>query len=238
MLLVDIIFWALSAASILVALGVVFQPNVFRGALLLVLVFLSTVGFFVLLNAEFLAVVQVLIYVGAIAVLIVFITVLTGDVQRGNLPNRALHIPAVLASSLLVAAIIFVAVSTDWNVMPNTAEEMGVTQQELNDVRFYLRLDRDQLDEAVQRDPGLPERVGTVLRQHPQLLAQIVQVNTLSGVPDHVRELLAEPQRQAVARSGIAELLINDYVLAFEVASVLLLAAIVGALVLVRERRA
>jgi len=52
-----------------------------------------------------------------------------------------------------------------------------------------------------------------------------------------VREVLAEPQRQAVARSGIAELLISDYVLAFEVASVLLLAAIVGALVLVRERR-
>ena len=37
-------------------------------------------------------------------------------------------------------------------------------------------------------------------------------------------------------RSGIGDLLVNDYVLPFEVASVLLLAAIVGALVLVRER--
>ena len=187
----DVLFWVLAIGSVAAALGVVLLRDVFRSALLLVVVFLAVAGFFVMLNAEFLAVVQVLIYAGAIAILIIFAIMLTRDVAQGNLPNR-LQLPALLFPALLLAAIIFVAVDTDWNKLADR--------------------------------PDLKERV------------ELVQANTLSGVLEEQRVKLAVPE--SAERSGLGDLLINDYVLAFEVASVLLLAAAIGALALVRERQA
>ena len=183
----DVIFWVLAVTSVAAALGVVLLRDVFRSALLLVVVFLAVAGFFVLMNAEFLAVVQVLIYAGAIAILIIFAIMLTREVQRGNLPNR-LQLAAVLFPALLLAALVFAAVDTDWNLLSDQPQE-------------------------------LQDRV------------EIVQANSLSGVPDEMREEIPGSDR-----SGLGELLINDFVLPFEVASVLLLAAIIGSLVLVRER--
>ena len=77
MIVQDVVFWLLSVAAIGAALGVVLVRDLFRAALLLVGVFVAVAGFFVLLNAEFLAVVQVLIYAGAISVLIIFAVMLT-----------------------------------------------------------------------------------------------------------------------------------------------------------------
>ena len=101
MLFQDVVFWILGVVAIGAALGVVLIKDLFRAALLLVLVFVSVAGFFVMLNAEFLAVVQVLIYVGAISILIIFAVMLTRDVQRGNLPNR-LQVPAVLFAAMRI----------------------------------------------------------------------------------------------------------------------------------------
>ena len=117
MLFQDIVFWILSVLAIGGALGVVMVPDLFRAALLLILVFIAVAGFFILLSAEFLAVVQVLIYVGAIAILIIFAVMLTRDVQRGNLPNR-LQIPAAVFAALLLAALVTVAVDTKWEFLP------------------------------------------------------------------------------------------------------------------------
>ena len=184
----EAIFWLLAATSVVGALGVVLLKDVFRAALLLVLVFIGVAGSFVLMNAEFLAVVQVLIYGGAVAILIIFAIMLTREVQQGNLPNR-LQIGAVALPALLLAALVFAALDTDWNL--------------LND-----------------SPPDVVER------------AEMVQTNTVAGLPDEAREAVGP----SADRSGIGELLINDFVLPFEVASALLLAAIVGALALVRER--
>ena len=71
MILQDIIFWVLSVAAIMAAFGVVFLNNIFRSALFLILVFLSFAGLYILLSAEFVAVVQLLVYVGAISILII-----------------------------------------------------------------------------------------------------------------------------------------------------------------------
>ena len=121
MLFQDIAFWALSIAAISAALGVVLVRNLFRAVLLLAGVFVAVAGFFVLLSAEFLAVVQVLIYVGAISVLFIFAVMLTRNVRQGNLPNR-LQIPAVLFSTLLLAALVVVATTTQWNLIPEGAK--------------------------------------------------------------------------------------------------------------------
>ena len=182
----DVIFWVLAVGSVAAALGVVLLKDVFRAALLLVVVFLAVAGFFVMMNGEFLAVVQVLIYAGAIAILIIFAIMLTREVPQGNLPN-SLQPVAVLFPVLLLAALVFVAVDTDWSLLSDR--------------------------------PDLQERV------------ELVQTNSIGGIPDDLRGDIPGSER-----SGLGELLVNDFVLPFEAASVLLLAAVIGALVLVRER--
>ena len=187
MLFQDVIFWVLAVAAVASALAVVLLRDVFRAALMLVVVFLAVAGLYVMMNAEFLAVVQVLIYAGAIAILIIFAIMLTRDVQLGNLPNR-LQPAAVLLPVLMLAALVFVAVDTEWDLLS----------------------DRTDLAEGVE----------------------LVQANSVGGIPDEDRARIGA----AADRSGLGELLINDFVLPFEIASVLLLAAVIGALVLVRER--
>ena len=118
----QVVFWALAVTAISAAVGVVMVRDLFRAALLLATVFVAVGGFYVLMNAEFLAVVQILIYVGAIAVLFIFGVMLTRDVQQGNAPNR-LQIPAAVVSALLLAAMIFTAVSTDWTTLASAGLE-------------------------------------------------------------------------------------------------------------------
>jgi len=190
MLFQDVVFWILSVMAVVGALGVVMVPDLFRAALLLIVVFIAVAGFFVLLSAEFLAVVQVLIYVGAIAILIIFAVMLTRDVQHGNLPNR-MQMPAAVLAVLLFAALVAVAVDTQWEFLPAEQQE---------------RVD----------------------------LVQTSAVTTLTG--DVLTEAgITGPEEQAeVQNAGLADLLISDYVLPFEAVSLLLLAALIGALVLVR----
>ncbi len=190
MLFQDVVFWILSVMAVVGAFGVVMVPDLFRAALLLIMVFIAVAGFFILLSAEFLAVVQVLIYVGAIAILIIFAVMLTRDVQHGNLPNR-MQMPAAVLAALLFAALVAVAVDTQWEFLPAEQQE---------------RVD----------------------------LVQTSAVTTLTG--DVLTEAgITGPEEQSeVQHAGLADLLISDYVLPFEAVSLLLLAALIGALVLVR----
>ena len=83
-LIIDIVFWIIAISTILSAIAVVLLKDVFRSALFLVVTFIGIAGMFLLLRAEFLAMVQILLYVGAIAVLILFAVVLTRDVEQGS----------------------------------------------------------------------------------------------------------------------------------------------------------
>ena len=172
MLFQDMIFWVLAIGSVTAALGVVLLRDIFRSALLLVVVFLTLAGHFFLLAAEFLGVVQVLIYAGAISILIIFAIMLTRNVEQGNLPNR-LQAPAVLLPALLLTALIFVFVDTDWSLLS-----------------------------ALPQGPGV----------------SIVNI----AFEDTTFRL--------------SKLLLENYALAFGAAGALLLASIIGALSLVRER--
>ncbi len=192
MLFQDIVFWFLGVISVGAALGVVLTRDLFRAALLLIVVFVAVAGFFVMLSAEFLAVVQVLIYAGAISILIIFAVMLTRDVQRGNLPNR-LQIPAALFAALLLATVAFVATDTNWNLIPEDEQER----------------------------------------------VNLVQTQSVSNVsPEALEEagFDSEQEQEAASQAGLADLLIGDFVLAFEAVSVLLLAAVIGALALVRPQ--
>jgi len=118
----EIAFWALAVVGIGAALAVVLLRDVFRAALSLVLCFLTVAGIYVTLSADFLAAVQVLVYVGAISVLIILAIMLTREVQRGSPTNR-LRIPALVVAVLFFGAVGFAMVNTSWQVVDVPPQE-------------------------------------------------------------------------------------------------------------------
>ena len=111
----DIAFWVLAIVGIASALAVVLLRDIFRTALSLILCFLTVAGIYVTLSADFLAAVQVLIYVGAISVLIILAIMLTREVQRGS-PFGKLRIPALVVAILCLGVVSFAMVNTPWQV--------------------------------------------------------------------------------------------------------------------------
>ncbi|MBI2957673.1 MAG: NADH-quinone oxidoreductase subunit J [Chloroflexi bacterium] len=80
----DFVFWVLAVIAVASALLVVLLRNIFRAALAMILCFTVIAGLYVTLGADFLAVVQVLIYVGAISILIILAIMLTRDVWQAG----------------------------------------------------------------------------------------------------------------------------------------------------------
>jgi len=111
----EIAFWILAATCIGAGLAVVLLRDVFRAALCLVLCFLMVAGIYVTLSADFLAAVQVLIYVGAISILIILAIMLTKGVQRGSLSSK-LRIPAFVVAALFLGAVSFAMINTPWQL--------------------------------------------------------------------------------------------------------------------------
>ena len=79
-----IIFYILAFVIIASALAVVTLKNIFHCALFLILTLFAVAGIYIILHAEFLAVVQVLIYVGAVAILMIFAIMLTSRLAGAN----------------------------------------------------------------------------------------------------------------------------------------------------------
>src|SRR5277367_197964 len=107
-----IAFWLLSIVMIGCALAVVMARNPVHSVLFLIAAFFSAAGLFVLLGAEFLAMLLVVVYVGAVAVLFLFVVMML-DVDFSSLRAEfTRHLPIGLAvAGLLVAEMIFVAVT-------------------------------------------------------------------------------------------------------------------------------
>ena len=158
-------FWLLSAVTVGAAAGVFLARNLIHAVAFLVLSFIATAGLFLTLSGDFIAVAQVLIYAGAIPVLIVFAVMLTPLAGRDN-GNGLYLVPGVAMGAAVALGVAFVAIDVEWGA--------------------------------------------------------------LSG------DLLAS-RDFATTADVIGDALLGRYVLAFEVASVLLLAALIGAIVLVGE---
>jgi NADH-quinone oxidoreductase subunit J len=157
-------FVILSAITLVSAVVVVTSGNIVRSALSLVPTFLGITGFYILLQAEFVAGIQVLIYAGAITVLILFVIMLTegGTGLRVRQVNEQVLI-SLLTSVVLAALLIGVLARAPW---PRATETL------------------------------------------PQYTA-----------------------------SGIGEALLTNFVLVFEVTSLVLLVALMGAIIIARRER-
>jgi NADH-quinone oxidoreductase subunit J len=110
-----ITFWIMAVVAVVAALSVVFQRNVFRAALALILCFITVAGIYITLSADFLAAVQILVYVGAISVLIILAIMMTKEVQKGNLANK-MEIPAAVVGTVLLIILVFTVTATSWNI--------------------------------------------------------------------------------------------------------------------------
>ena len=156
------VFYLIAAITVGSALGVAFSDNVVYSAFALMGTLLGVAGTFVLLGADFLGLVQLLVYVGGILVLTLFAVMLTHRIADVHVSNRAVaRIPAVVLVGTVFAWMVRVAMQARW----------------------------------VTGDPGTP----------------------------------------APTTYGIGEVLLTQFALPFEVASIVLLAALIGAIVVSRK---
>ncbi len=165
-----VVFYLFAAIAVLAGCGVVIARSPIRAALSLALVFLALAAMYILLNAPFLAVAQIMIYAGAVLILFLFvIMVLNPRLDVVGARGAAQTVAAVLVSVALVVLLV---------------ASLAVGQL------------------APFRGPFTQELVTNV--GHVQL---------------------------------IGSLLFTDFLLPFEIASVLLLVAIVGAMTLAQRAR-
>lgn len=161
--MLQILFIVFSLAVLGFAVLTVTARKMFHAALALVGALFSVAALYILLEAEFLAVVQVMVYVGAIATLIVFAIMLSRDMMRRDIRSvNDQWLAGLIAALLLFLLLAFVVTRTGW---------------------------------------------GTVT----------------AAVPTDAIPMLGG-------------LLVSDYLVVFEVASVLLLVGMIGAIIIARER--
>src|SRR4026207_2358018 len=83
----QILFWLLSTLAIIAAAGVVLSKNPVYSVLWLIVVFFSISGHYILLNAQFLAIVNIIVYAGAIMVLFLFVIMLM-NLNKNTEPQK------------------------------------------------------------------------------------------------------------------------------------------------------
>ncbi|HEX9159223.1 MAG TPA: NADH-quinone oxidoreductase subunit J [Rhizomicrobium sp.] len=122
MLLTAIAFYLFAAVLVGAALMVIASRNPVHSVLFLILAFFNAAALFVLLGAEFLALILLIVYVGAVAVLFLFVVMML-DVDFAELKRGALHYLPLggLVGVVLVAELALVAI---WALLPATASSV------------------------------------------------------------------------------------------------------------------
>ena len=193
-------FYVAAAVTIVSALIVVTQRDLVRAVLALAMSFIGVACIYFILNAEFIGVVQILVYVGAISILIAFAVMFIGDLANAGTLSQSRLVSAV-AAILMLASIIFVAYNTDWSKIDDLENEDAVAGL----AGSYQIVSEDSND------------------------ATIAAVD--NGVEDARGGALVD------SSSHIGPALIREFILPFETLGLLLIAALIGALIVIRNRR-
>jgi len=193
-----VFFWVFSIAAIFAGLLTVMARNTIHSALFLISALVSVAALFILLHAEFIAGVQILVYVGGVMVLFLFVIMLVnvGSEERGSeeIFNRPRQVTtSVIFCALLVAGLIY-------------AVNMGY--------EGFLKRDGDKIQDAVaqsqSRDRNLDksatgasritketERIGNSLYRYASLPFEIASVLLLVAIIGSV--MLARTLKQEAA---------------------------------------
>jgi len=109
--LVEVLFWLFAAILALSALGMITVRNPVHAALLLVLCFFTSAAIWLLIEAEFLAVVLILVYVGAVMVLFLFVVMML-DINIEEVRGRVTRY--ALLGAVVAGVVVFEIVSVVW----------------------------------------------------------------------------------------------------------------------------
>ena len=117
----DITFWFISGLTVVSAFLVVLSKSLLYSAYSLLVTFLGVTALYVFLWADFLAVVQVVVYVGGILVLIIFGIMLTNKISSVNISHTSVQkgLGAIVVIGFL-CALCFVMINTPWIELPNS----------------------------------------------------------------------------------------------------------------------
>ena len=130
----DFLFLVLAGVMILAALAVVGMRDIIRSGLAMIICFAALAGLYVLAGAPVVAAAQVLVYIGAISVLVLFAIMLT---QTKNGPRSLVFqtqaFPAAIASAILAILIAITVAATDW---PTAGGRLWTSTTELAKTMF------------------------------------------------------------------------------------------------------
>lgn len=112
----DLLFYILAALTIASAAVVALGRNIVHSVFFLLVAFTGVAGLFVLLHADFLAAVQVIVYVGGILVLILFAVMMTRKVHTPEVSNESVGLwRGVLLGATALAVLLTIVLKTTWH---------------------------------------------------------------------------------------------------------------------------
>jgi NADH-quinone oxidoreductase subunit J len=121
--LFTILFYVFALTTLISGSVVVFSKNIVYSAFALLFTFFGVAGLYVLLMADFIAITQLMIYVGGILVLLLFGVMLTSKVISVDMRTGTFQtLPGVLIVSALAGTLVGIFWTTDWKVSPSAAE--------------------------------------------------------------------------------------------------------------------
>ena len=130
----DALFWLFAAVMIGSAFLVVTMRDIIRCGLAMIVCFGSLAGIYAIIGAPLLAAAQVIVYIGAISVLILFAIMLT---QTKDAPSRLVFqtqaVPAAIASIVIAIVIALAIGATDWG---EAAKRVRLTAEAMSSVLF------------------------------------------------------------------------------------------------------
>ena len=123
----EVLFWVLSVIAISCALGVILSRNPVNSVLFLIATFFAISGHYILLNAQFLAVVNIIVYAGAIMVLFLFVIMLmnlNADVEPQK--SKLVQLAGVISGGILFLVILAALRTTSVTMLDGKATDIGL----------------------------------------------------------------------------------------------------------------
>jgi len=199
----SVFFWVFSIAAILAGLLTVMARNAVHSALFLISSLVSVAALFVLLGAEFIAGVQILVYVGGVMVLFLFVIMLVnvGAEEEGRAPifNRPAQVTAALVFvALLAGALVMYAIPKGYGALK---ERDKVSAQQVTSARESQQQSLPPGATGVSRVTKETERIGNKLYTYASLPFEIASVLLLVAIIGSV--MLARTLKQEIAADDV-----------------------------------
>ena len=130
-------FFLFSAFLITTCIFVIFSKNPVNSVLFLVLAFLNSTFLFILIGAEFVGIILAIVYIGAVAILFLFVVMML-DIQKTTLMlNIKKYIPiAIVFASIILAEIIYLTIYKSSKVNPDTIIRYENNTEQIGDVLY------------------------------------------------------------------------------------------------------